>query len=350
LAGTKKDLSNQLRDSDSRLKILLQQVENKEKNLAELNENLRKNSAILASAEKKLNENKIILDKNHSHLESLLDEVDASRAEVRNNLLHIDEQKTLIEQKQSEVLLKENEVSELQTSIEDNQAILDRQSFMIEQQSDTIRNKNKTIVAVVFVSLVFFIMIYLLFRANNLRKKSNKELEQLNSQLYELATTDGMTNLFNRRHFLEIAQKEFTRQQRHKTKSALLMMDIDFFKKVNDNYGHAMGDEAIKSVARLLDSDLREYDLVGRIGGEEFAMMLVDCNIETASEIAHRLCNEVSKKDIIYSGVSIKITISIGISQLDAGDADVEQTLNRADKALYIAKESGRNRVIIYSD
>ena len=237
----------------------------------------------------------------------------------------------------------------LLASIEENQAILDRQSYIIEQQSDTIRSRNKMIVAIVLVSLMFFIMIYLLLRVNNLRKKSNRKLEELNSKLYELATTDGMTNLSNRRHFIEIAQKYFARHQRHKSHFSLLMLDIDHFKSVNDNYGHAVGDEAIKSVARLLAENLREYDLAGRIGGEEFAVMLADCDIEIASEIAHRLCDKISAKDIVCNDVSIRITISIGISQVDAGDADVEQTLDRADKALYRAKDGGRNRVAICS-
>ena len=363
LAGTRKDLSNQLRDSESILKILVGQVEDKQKALDELNENLKTKSALLNSAEKKLTENRIILDENGitlaenskvleenlSQLESLFLEIDVSKSEVRKNLLDIGEQKSLIEQKQSEILSKENEVTLLQDSIEENRSILGQQSSMIEQQSDTIRNKDRMIVAIVLVSLVFFIMIYLLLRVNRLRRKSNEELKDVNSKLYELATTDGMTNLFNRRHFLEISQREFIRQQRLKSQFALLMMDIDFFKQVNDKYGHAMGDEAIRSVARLLNGSLREYDLAGRIGGEEFAMMLVNCDIGAASEIAQRLCKEISETKVIYSGQRIKITISIGLSQLEAGDADVEQTLHRADKALYKAKQSGRNRVVIYS-
>lgn len=348
-AGTKEDLTNQLREDDQRLKELLDQVHSKEQSLRKLKDNLEKYAGLLSSAKNKL------LEKN-SQLDSLLAETEASREDIRENQLSIEEQKLRLKQKQSEILLKENEISNLQKRIEQNQSILQKQDASLKQKSSAIKSKDETIkaqrvyiAAIAIITLIFFSMIYFLLRANNLRKQANEKLEQLNAQLYELATTDGLTKLYNRRHFLETVKKQFIRQQRDGLPSTLLMLDIDHFKLVNDRYGHAMGDEVIKSVASTLEGSLRKYDVVGRMGGEEYAMMLVGCSTGSAFEIANRLCDEIASMDITYNEITINVTISIGLSQPNPEDTKVEQSIHRADQALYQAKEAGRNRVVIFS-
>jgi diguanylate cyclase (GGDEF)-like protein len=123
------------------------------------------------------------------------------------------------------------------------------------------------------------------------------------------------------------------------------MIDIDHFKSVNDQFGHNVGDLAIQYVAHRMKAILRKYDLVGRLGGEEFAMMLIDCNIAAANEIAQRLCDDISEGYVLDDENKLKVTVSIGISLLNKEDIHIEQTLARADQALYLAKSSGRNRV-----
>jgi len=159
-----------------------------------------------------------------------------------------------------------------------------------------------------------------------------------------------MTALYNRRFFLESAQKELQRQSRNEFKAVFLMIDIDNFKAVNDTYGHIVGDEVIKSIAHILKDGMRKYDLVGRMGGEEFAMMLIDCDIELAEKIAQRICDTASQTTITYEKKRIGATISIGVSQLSPEDINVEFPIVRSDRALYLAKRAGRNRVVVFMD
>ena len=130
----------------------------------------------------------------------------------------------------------------------------------------------------------------------------------------------------------------------------MLMIDIDHFKNINDTYGHNVGDEVIKSVAHLLKASMRKYDIVGRLGGEEFAMMLLDCDITLATEIAQRMCDKIHQQTIKFDDLSIGVTISIGLSQLSNNDNNIEQILIRADKALYEAKNNGRNQIVVSSE
>ncbi len=357
IAGTKEELSAQLRVSDLRLKDLADQVKSREKVLEELNSDLKIKSSMLADATTALTNNQRILDNTRNQLAALLDEVDSSREEVRNNQQDIERQKQLIDEKQKEVSIKEEEIERLQVDIVKNQMILTQQSDRLSQQGAMIKTKEETIVAqrtmilvAILVSLVFFAMIYFLLKVNKLRRESNHKLEKLNSQLYELATTDGLTKLLNRRHFMAMARKEFVRQRRKNTCSSLLMVDIDGFKQVNDTFGHAMGDEVIIAVARVLESDLRQYDYLGRFGGEEYVMLLPDCDVNAAYEIAQRLCKDVSEREISFQKDSISVTVSIGISELTSDDIEVESAFHRADSALYQAKDKGKNCVVIFSD
>jgi diguanylate cyclase (GGDEF)-like protein len=192
---------------------------------------------------------------------------------------------------------------------------------------------------------LFILLLYWLVRSNRLREKSNQQLTELNSKLYIMATTDHLSQLSNRRHFLEMAQKKLLYSKRKSMSVATLMIDIDHFKSVNDRYGHHTGDLVIQYVAKKIKAALREYDLVGRLGGEEFAMMLMDCDLSAAEDIAKRLCVQVSTEHVTEQEFDLEVTISIGIGILSENDIHIEQTLKRADEALYKAKSAGRNRV-----
>lgn len=364
LAGTKKDLSEQLRDRELHLRDLLMQVKKKEANLAELNGLLDKRSVLLDNAQKTLDTNKQTMAENKKAMEhdkrqlaTLSEQIKASQKEVLRNREDVKEQQQLIVDKQEELEDKENAIQLLEANIQQNQAILARQVSSLSEKNTIIETKQKTIVAqrgwitgVAVVAVVFTLMSYWLLRINYLRRKANKELETLNARLYEFATIDGLSQLFNRRHFISCAQKSLVRQIRKDTRAVVLMMDIDYFKRVNDNYGHAMGDEVIKFVADILKKRLREYDLVGRLGGEEFCMMLVDCDENLALCIAQRVCDEVAGREISFEGKTISITLSIGISQLQEDDTEIERVISRADKALYEAKNNGRARVEVFVD
>jgi len=171
------------------------------------------------------------------------------------------------------------------------------------------------------------------------------ELARQADALERLACADGMTGLNNRRHFLVLAESEWSRFKRYGRPLALLMMDIDLFKSVNDKYGHDVGDEAIKSVAAILQKHKRVSDIAGRLGGEEFALILPEATLDSALGAAERFRQLVADNIIAVGGNRIPVTISIGVSACRPDSIGVDELLKEADVALYEAKRSGRNRV-----
>jgi diguanylate cyclase (GGDEF)-like protein len=141
-------------------------------------------------------------------------------------------------------------------------------------------------------------------------------------------------------------EKEISRAQRDQMPIAVVMIDLDHFKLVNDTYGHLVGDEVLRNVAERMTGTVREYDYVGRYGGEEFLVVLPNCTAETAREVAERLRQHIGDRPIVTSPTQVVITISIGVSQWQPGQ-EVHDLLRSADAAMYRAKQSGRNRVVM---
>ncbi len=171
------------------------------------------------------------------------------------------------------------------------------------------------------------------------------EQKALEHQLEKLSRTDPLTGILNRRSFEELLNSEFSRYKRKYEIYSLLMLDIDHFKLINDNYGHAMGDTVIKKLAESCQSNLREYDSVARIGGEEFCVLLPNTEVQTAIIIAEKLRDIISKLLFKVNDANISITASIGASEIEDSDDNADDILKRADVKLYKAKESGRNKV-----
>jgi len=171
--------------------------------------------------------------------------------------------------------------------------------------------------------------------------------EQINirEQLEILSRTDPLTGLLNRRVFDEITENEFSRYKRNQETYSLLMLDIDHFKKINDKYGHPVGDDVLKSTAESFKSNLRLHDKIARIGGEEFCVFLPDTNKQIAFEVAEKLRETILNTSIPSQSGDISITISIGVSEVENTDTDHVGILKRADENLYEAKKTGRNRV-----
>ncbi|KPA15819.1 histidine kinase [Candidatus Magnetomorum sp. HK-1] len=177
--------------------------------------------------------------------------------------------------------------------------------------------------------------------------ESDDKLKEYAKLMEKLANIDPLTNIYNRRFFMENAEKELARSLRYDRSFSLLMMDIDYFKKINDTYGHAGGDKVLKSVTNLCSEALRDSDIIGRIGGEEFAIVLPETNEEKAFEVAERIRTSLSELIITYEGEEIQVTMSIGISSLSNHSKKLDDILKNADDALYQAKGSGRNKSII---
>lgn len=174
------------------------------------------------------------------------------------------------------------------------------------------------------------------------RKKTEQALEQF-------AQTDFLTSLANRRHFMMLAEQELSRTLRYGGALSVLMMDVDHFKKINDTYGHKTGDVVLQRFAGMVRQALREIDAVGRVGGEEFAVVLPQTDGERALEVAQRLCKITADAEVaLEHGLSIHFTVSIGVTTLAATSTNIDTLLSQADQALYRAKNTGRNRVCVY--
>jgi diguanylate cyclase (GGDEF)-like protein len=173
-----------------------------------------------------------------------------------------------------------------------------------------------------------------------------KELSEANARLERLAVTDGLTGLFNHRRFQEQLHSELLRCERHKRPLAVLMLDVDFFKKVNDSMGHPAGDELLRRLADVLGEDLRQTDLISRYGGEEFAVLLPETTKAEAMQVAERMREAVELRINEHQAWTQRITISIGVATFPEDGATAEAVLHAADQALYVAKRQGRNRVI----
>jgi diguanylate cyclase (GGDEF)-like protein len=182
--------------------------------------------------------------------------------------------------------------------------------------------------------------------ANRQLEHEIAERRQLEAQLRRMATTDGLTGTLNRAQFLVLGQQELERSQQAGRGLAVLMLDIDHFKLINDSYGHLAGDEALKHFVAQLRAGVRGIDVLGRLGGEEFAIVLPTIGSEAAFQAAERLRARVAANPLIHLDRTIRITVSIGLSMARDTDRTVEQLLGRADARLYAAKDAGRDRVV----
>lgn len=236
------------------------------------------------------------------------------------------------------------------------QGVSSKDAFMSEEHDKNDSNKQ--------LLLAIKKLLYQLSNRNKLLVEANENLEQkvrertnalseANQKLRELASTDVLTGLMNRRAFMEEAQRKFKLAKRYQRPLSLLMIDIDHFKRVNDTFGHQAGDQVLVEFGKIIKSCLRETDVFSRIGGEEFAIILPETNLEQTAELSERLLEKVRTAQIeLETGIKISLTTSIGVAAIPPLSVDVDMVMSEADKALYRAKLDGRDccRVTINDD
>jgi len=203
------------------------------------------------------------------------------------------------------------------------------------------------IISLVIIIIVLFLAYYLItkFITNPMNTLSTEK-----EHFEEIAQIDFLTNILNRRAFYQEIEKYFAYAKRNNIQVSVMMIDIDFFKKVNDTYGHDAGDFVLQTVAKVVKNSIREEDIFGRLGGEEFGICILNSTNESLCQIANKIRTNIQSKEMKYNGTIIKITISIGGYNLYTHSEDFKIAFNKADKALYEAKETGRNKVEIYDD
>lgn len=179
-------------------------------------------------------------------------------------------------------------------------------------------------------------------------KKLLEEQAVLMQELRKLATTDPLTGIWNRRHLFNLAERELEKIRRDSHSFSVLMLDIDHFKKINDTYGHKLGDEAIKFTAKIIYQNIRKIDMLGRYGGEEFVVFLPDTNLGIAHKVGERIRKNIEKSTIPRESINIKLTLSVGVASYNITDKTIENMLQKADQALYQAKHQGRNQVVSF--
>ena len=176
------------------------------------------------------------------------------------------------------------------------------------------------------------------------------EQVKLMQKLEIMASTDELTGIYNRRYLLSLSKVEISRAKRHGLPLSLIIMDLDHFKNVNDQYGHALGDQVLKEVAQVISNNIRDIDVFGRYGGEEFAVLLPDTLPAKARQVAERLCSALHHHLVPYEEGFIKVTASFGVAgSLTMHQDSLRGLLNNADQALYKAKAGGRNQVVLYT-
>lgn len=203
------------------------------------------------------------------------------------------------------------------------------------------------VLALMIVFITFFGH-YLFKRWQKSTGELMQELHAANLRLKALAHTDGLTGLANRRAMEESLNTEWHRARRFVHSSALVMLDIDHFKEINDRYGHLAGDEALRSLAATIKQTARSIDMAGRFGGEEFLVVLPQVTVDGAWAFAERLREQVGAKTIYYEGGEFHCQISLGIAMFDVNDRQPEDWIRRADEAVYSAKHAGRNNTYCF--
>jgi len=277
-----------------------------------------------------------------------LNEIDNIK-QNKNNIIKIeDEAYQLISQGR-----KEEAVNILKSwnYIKNHQELINATEKLTNLVNEHVQNnitfrKNIILLTFLILAILFGILIYAWYKSvktwrYNIRKRKQKEQE-----IIYLNYHDSLTDLYNRRYFMQTGKQEIERANRYKEPLSLMMIDIDHFKNVNDTYGHIAGDKVLKQLSSILKESVRNADIAGRLGGEEFGIILPKSSLDKAKQVAERLRKNIENNTFKFDEANISITISIGIAAYKETNINMDNLIHEADLALYEAKKIGRNCVV----
>ncbi len=241
----------------------------------------------------------------------------------------------------------QNEVNEVINNLEEYQKSLSQKENQIEQKHEKAKDEStKEILLEILNELKELKSQNEFFKGKiKIQARKIKELEDELDETKKEANLDHLTGLLNRRAFEEAVNGLIKKYKTAKIPFSFIFIDIDFFKEINDTYGHTIGDETLRDVAETLRKYLRNEDIIGRYGGEEFGVVLPNIKLDTALKIAERLKNAIKNKTIKIDGHNIKITASFGVIEIDNSVNSIDELIKKADLALYAAKKDGRDKI-----
>ncbi len=213
------------------------------------------------------------------------------------------------------------------------------------QENITLR-KNIILLTFIVLIILFGILIFSWYISIKTWRYNIKKRKEKEKEIIYLNYHDSLTDLYNRRYFMETGKKEIERANRYEEPLTLMMIDIDHFKDVNDTYGHVAGDKVLKQLGTILEENVRKVDIVGRLGGEEFGIILPNTNLDNAKKAGERIRKDIEESTVKFKESNISITVSIGIASYEKDIPYIDNMLHEADSALYAAKNRGRNCVV----
>ena len=224
--------------------------------------------------------------------------------------------------------------------------LVQRESTLTKLRSTVLTGLGQVLVAIIVLVSLWIAYARALRRAHA-QAEDLAQGKRIQRELFEMSITDSLTGLYNRRHAMIRLDEEIARAKRYRVPLSVLLIDLDNFKRVNDEYGHPCGDEVLRSFSKLLVETCRTTDLVSRYGGEEFVITLPNTQVHDANLLANRICDHTRLKTFQHEAIQLTVTCSIGVAEYPSAPCTLEKLMHNADVALYQSKASGRNRVTV---
>lgn len=348
LKSSRDEIKRLARESGEQKKYIHMQanaLDEMKQKAAELQSSITAQQEMIASLEVRSSEE-------HEKYVQLTTQVKEQEANLLLKQKALQERERHLERQQSEIDSRRAVLRQQTEKIKEQDAMITAQGEQIQASSDLLNSQRQVIWLMASVVMLVMLLTTTLWRSNQGRKKTNEllsaqkiQLEEAATELEKISVTDQLTGLYNRKYLDEAIEAELERSSRYATTFSVIMVDIDFFKAINDTHGHLAGDKVLTTLAARLQDNIRDIDKLGRWGGEEFLIICPETDLSGASQLAEKLRTGIEVAECPNVG---KRTASFGVASFISGEA-YDELMGRADSALYQAKQGGRNRVVAES-